>query len=57
MIRTRGEFIFALVVIVVMGACLCGIYQWTDSDCKDRGGHTEFVYGGRGGWFCEGSDR
>lgn len=46
-------------VIVLVVACSCfGVaYRWSNSNCEERGGHTEIVYGGRGGWVCDGADR
>jgi hypothetical protein len=44
-------------VLVVAIALQQVVYRVTDADCRERGGHTEIVYGGRGGWTCAGADR
>lgn len=54
--RGWGPVVFWFVIIAIMCGCTYGVYEWTDSDCRDRGGHTEIVYG-RGGWVCEGATR
>lgn len=49
----------AVAAIFILIALLCwgGVYLITDASCRDRGGHTEIVWGGRGGWTCDGANR
>lgn len=46
-----------LAVLLIGLAITCGLWVWTDDNCQKRGGHTELVWGGRGGWVCEGAER
>lgn len=48
---------FFIIVIVLILACNFGLYSCTNSNCISRGGHTEIVWGGHGGWTCEGAQR
>lgn len=55
----RGEPKFWAVIVatlvVVYGLNLL-FYEWTDADCRARGGHTEMVWGGRlPAWTCSGA--
>ena len=50
-------FAAPLVVLAIGLAITLGVYCWTDDNCRARGGHTEIVWGGRGGWVCEGARR
>lgn len=34
-----------------------GLYSCTNSNCVDRGGHTEIVWGNKVGWTCVGAQR
>lgn len=56
--RTRWSGLAVSVLLLVL-ACVCLglVYAWSDSMCRERGGHTEWIYGGKGGWTCDGADR
>lgn len=44
----------AVVLVCVLGLGLQWlVYGCSRSQCEDRGGHLETVYGGRGGWVCD----
>lgn len=43
-----------VVVLVIVLAINCALYSCTNASCKRSGGHTVIVWGGRGGWFCDG---
>lgn len=48
----------AISVLALLACVLAMIYYISDADCRGRGGHTEAVYGGRGGgWTCTGASR
>lgn len=57
MIRQLLGLATIAVVLVLIGCVLMLAYYVTDADCRNRGGHTEIVYGGRGGWTCSGAQR
>ncbi len=42
-------------VLVLCVLCNVGFYRWAASDCAERGGHIEVVWGGKGGWVCDGA--
>lgn len=47
----------AVLLIILICTCWAGFFAVTDHDCRERGGHTEWVWGGKGGWTCDGADR
>jgi hypothetical protein len=56
--RTRwGALVVSLLMFLAACACMGLIYHWSDDMCRERGGHTEWIYGGRGGWTCDGANR
>jgi hypothetical protein len=55
--QSRAPWWVIVVAIVVAIVCSCGISKWVESNCNDRGGHVEYIYGGRGGYTCDGTDR
>lgn len=46
----------AIVLALLLGGTFL-IYRVTDASCRSRGGHTEVIWGGRGGWVCVGASR
>lgn len=54
--NVRYLVILATAIILGCGALQLA-YHLTDTDCQSRGGHTEWIYGGRGGWTCAGATR
>lgn len=56
--RQQERFPWPLLIVAIIAILISlGCYACTTSDCESRGGHTEIVYGGRGGWVYEGADR
>lgn len=55
MTRRLLQLAFVAVVMVLLACFFALVYYVTDADCRARGGHTEIVYGGRGGWTCSGA--
>lgn len=46
-----------LISLLILLAMMLAYYV-TDAECHARGGHTEVIYGGRGGgWTCSGATR
>lgn len=41
--------------ILLLVLCWVGVYAITDHSCRERGGHTEVVWGRGGGWTCDGA--
>lgn len=58
MTRRLISLLILLVVCTLAGAAMMLVYYVTDAECHARGGHTEVIYGGRGGgWTCSGATR
>lgn len=48
-------FLAFVVTVMFLAACVMVlVYYVSDAECRSRGGHTEVVWGGRGGWTCDG---
>lgn len=54
--RPTRIIVGAIVAVILLALCCVGNNYVTDN-CKARGGHMEFIYGGKGGWICDGADR
>lgn len=46
-----------LIMLAVVCSIWGGVYSCSKASCEERGGHIEWVYGGRSGWTCDGADR
>ena len=56
MSRDRSWVVFLVAFVIAIGLN-CGLYSCTNSNCKDRGGHTEFIWGSHTYWTCVGANR
>ena len=48
---------FYVVLLILVCGCNVGWYLHTDAGCKERGGHTEFIWGDSVSWTCAEADR
>lgn len=55
--RAHGRGVALAITAAVVLAINCGVYSCTKSNCEERGGHIEWVYGRTAGWTCDGADR
>ena len=56
--REHPGIVATLIGLVVALICNVGLYSCTKSDCEERGGHIEFIWGGEDlMWQCEGAER
>lgn len=53
---SRKKIFFLIILFVLTVVSNLGLYACTNSDCQNRGGHTEIVWS-YGGWVCEGAKR
>lgn len=55
--RRRGGAVGVAIAAAVVLAINCGVYSCSKSNCEERGGHIEWVYGRTAGWTCDGANR